>query len=315
MPSEMGRRPRTDEPGAWHHVANRGARRHQTFYDTTDCQIFLHFLGEAKDRFELETHAFCLMGNHFHLLVHSPRGNLAAAMQMIGTNYTRRFNRRHGFDGKLFKNTYWSNRISHDRYLLEASRYIHRNPLDLGPTIDPLSYDWSSLKHYVGHRGSPAFLSTDLISRMVGGPDKYREFVRVRSTLDDEPYETAIAMLAGVPDMSTGELVIPTSSLHEIRLHDIDQCLAHLTDTPVRLVRSGGLGDAKLCRLVAITAAYELTAATGAAISHHYCFASTNSMATVVRRQATIIEGDEFAQLHHRLVSSVRRTHNRSGRP
>ena len=122
---------RVDAPGTFHHVYNRGARKRFVFLDDHDRRRFLYLLGQAVDRTGARVHAYCLMGNHFHLLVESPNGDLSALMQHFTSRYVHYFNRRHGFDGPLFKDRFRNKVIGDDQYLLAAIRYIHQNPRDV----------------------------------------------------------------------------------------------------------------------------------------------------------------------------------------
>jgi REP element-mobilizing transposase RayT len=127
----MGRNRRADVDGAWHHVMNRGAARLPTFLTKSDGLTFERLIGEGHDRFGVEVHAYCLMSNHFHLLVHCPSGGLSPFMQHVAAVYTRAFNERHGRDGPLFRGRFHSLLVHDGRYVITAARYIHRNPLDL----------------------------------------------------------------------------------------------------------------------------------------------------------------------------------------
>jgi REP element-mobilizing transposase RayT len=95
----MGRGARQDIEGGWHHVMNRGADRERIFYTKGDGEAFESLLAEGSERFGVEAHAYCLMPNHFHLLLHCPLGGLSEYMQRLGSIYSRRINRRLGGDG------------------------------------------------------------------------------------------------------------------------------------------------------------------------------------------------------------------------
>ncbi len=92
----MPRRPREDEPGAWHHVMNRGIARRALYEDRRDVRCFLACLALAARAGLIEVHAWCVMTTHFHLLVRSPVGQLSDAMRRVQREYSRAFNRRHG---------------------------------------------------------------------------------------------------------------------------------------------------------------------------------------------------------------------------
>ena len=124
----MGRAPRVDEAGAWHHVTNRGVNRCNLFHDQTDREKFLELLAEISERYGLEVHVLCLMGSHYHLQVRSTEGRISEAMRDLGGRYARWFNRRHGRTGPLFGGRFRSVLITSDEQLVNTWTYIHRNP-------------------------------------------------------------------------------------------------------------------------------------------------------------------------------------------
>jgi REP element-mobilizing transposase RayT len=159
----MPRRLRVDFPGAIHHVMNRGVARQPTFFSDTDRIEFGVQLAEIHHRFGAEVLAYCLMSNHYHLLLRTPEGTLAQAMKHLGQTYTRHANDRLGRDGPLFRGRYHSIVVQTDPYLLWAARYIHRNPLDVAGVATPSDYRWSSYRAYLGLRRPPAFLCTEVV--------------------------------------------------------------------------------------------------------------------------------------------------------
>src|SRR5512138_684624 len=123
----MPRKMRVQYPGAIYHVMSRGDRREDIFLTDVDRQDFLKTLAEACAKTGWQVHAFCLMGNHFHLVVETPQANLVAGMKwMLGT-YTMRFNRRHGLSGHLFAGRYKSLLVdgSGNGYLRTVCDYVH----------------------------------------------------------------------------------------------------------------------------------------------------------------------------------------------
>src|SRR5690606_15807704 len=99
----MGRARRSDHPGDWHHVMNRGADRQDIFSDDVDYRRVEALVGDVVDTGKLEVHAYCWMRNHFHFLGRSPTGELSAAMHHLGSEYARWYNDRHERDGPLFR--------------------------------------------------------------------------------------------------------------------------------------------------------------------------------------------------------------------
>lgn len=145
---------------------NRGARRAPIFETASDARRFLELIGDAIDRTGAEVHAYCLMTNHFHLLVRSPDGSLADFVRHFAARYALTFNQRHGYDGPLFKGRYRSKPVGSDRYLSAVTRYIHRNPLDIRPSVPLDRYRWSSFGAYVGTMVGPGWLTTDVVREL-----------------------------------------------------------------------------------------------------------------------------------------------------
>ncbi len=125
----MPRPTRIQYENAYYHVMNRGKARQTIFHGEIYYQAFLQTLDEAHKRFDACIHAYCLMGNHYHLLIETPRANLDRIMRHINGIYTQRYNRLRRTDGPLFRGRYKAIIVDTDDYLLPLSRYIHRNPI------------------------------------------------------------------------------------------------------------------------------------------------------------------------------------------
>lgn len=159
---------------------NRGANHQLVFLDDQDRRMFLAILAEAVDRFGIEIHAYCLMPNHYHLLVRSPNTSLSRAMKHIGQVYTQRFNKRHHRDGALFRGRFHSILVDSDTYLDNVSRYIHRNPIVEGMDASQIldRFDWSSFSAYEGRVRIPAWLTLSEVLARFRDADAYSRFVR-----------------------------------------------------------------------------------------------------------------------------------------
>ena len=145
----MARKLRVEYEGAIYHVMNRGDRREAVFRDAADRELFLRTLAEACRKTDWQVHAYCLMSNHFHLVVETPKGNLVAGMKWFLGTYTSRFNRRHKLFGHLFSGRYKSLIVdgSGSGYLRTVCDYVHLNPARaklLGPEGRLRDYRWSS---------------------------------------------------------------------------------------------------------------------------------------------------------------------------
>lgn len=146
-----------------HHVMNRGVDRQTVFFSDADRLEFGRRLYVLREQFEVETLAYCLMDNHYHLLLNAPAGNLSEAMQHLGSVFVRRTNARIGRDGPMFRSRFHSIPVTTDAYLHVAARYIHRNPRDVAGVHRLADYRWSSYRTYLGLRPAPSFLRTDLL--------------------------------------------------------------------------------------------------------------------------------------------------------
>jgi REP element-mobilizing transposase RayT len=162
----MPRRPRRDEPGAWHHVFNRGLAKRPLFQSAADHRHFLACVARAVRRGHLEVHKFTLVLNHFHMLARSPIGRLDAAMHDIQMCYARRVNRRLRRDGPLFRNRYNSRRVTSAAYRRRLVSYIDANPVAAGLVARPEDHPWSCAGRYAAAR-RPPWLTTSWIDAQV----------------------------------------------------------------------------------------------------------------------------------------------------
>ena len=183
----MSRPLRIEFPGAWYHVMNRGAGRKHIFRQPDHRNVFHDLLGETYSLYGWEIHAYCLMDNHYHLLIHTPRGNLGRAMRHLNGLYTQRFNRSMKTDGPLFRGRYKAILVDANNYLLQVSRYIHRNPLEANQSQnmhDPL---WTSYPSYLARKKIAEWFVTSRILDLVGNRNSrslYRNYVKEDN--DDE---------------------------------------------------------------------------------------------------------------------------------
>ena len=145
----MSRPLRIEYPGAWYHVMNRGRRGEEVYVERKDYRLFIETVKESAELFNVKVLAYCLMPNHYHLLLHTPDGNLSTCMRQINGIYAQRFNRVHQYDGQLFRGRYKSILVEVDSYLLQLLRYIHKNPLRAGLCEDLNKYEWSSHRGYL----------------------------------------------------------------------------------------------------------------------------------------------------------------------
>ncbi|MBU1687677.1 MAG: transposase, partial [Proteobacteria bacterium] len=163
----MSRPLRIEYSGAWYHVMNRGRRSEKIYFNDADRNAFVKVLQEASELWNFKISAYCLMSNHYHMLIQTPDGNLARGMRHINGVYTQRFNRRHNKEGQLFRGRYKAVLVEDDSHLLEVLRYIHRNPLRAGIVKALGDYRWSSHQGYLSPAKKWSWLHKDgLLTRL-----------------------------------------------------------------------------------------------------------------------------------------------------
>ncbi|MFO1429799.1 MAG: transposase [Candidatus Competibacteraceae bacterium] len=166
----MARPLRLEFAGALYHVTARGNERRDIFLGNLDDDraVFLVKLGQVCERFNWICHAYCLMTNHYHLLIETPDANLSKGMRQLNGVYTQHVNRTHGRVGHLFQGRYQGILVEKDGYLLELARYVVLNPVRAGMVNRPEAWPWSSYRATVGDIEPPAFLATDWLLRAFG---------------------------------------------------------------------------------------------------------------------------------------------------
>ncbi len=192
----MARPLRIEFPGAFHHVMSRGNEKQDIYRTRQDRVKFLDYLESATVRYAAVIHCYCLMDNHYHLLIETPSGNLAQIMRHINGAYTSYFNTRHCRAGHLFQGRYRSVLVDVDAYCLALSRYIHRNPVRAEFSGSPADYEWSSYQAYLGGKVAPQWLQTGFLLALIGdghGDRKsYREYVESDDVISDEQYDNIL---------------------------------------------------------------------------------------------------------------------------
>jgi putative transposase len=190
-------------------VIARGNRRERIFLDDRDRRKFLSVLAKCVNRYNLLCHAFCLMPNHYHLLIETPDGNLARAMRQLNGVYSQAFNRRHAKVGHVMQGRYKAIVVEKESHLLEVCRYIVLNPVRARFVPTPGEWRWSSYRSQVGETTAPKFLTIDWLLRQFHEADRveaerrYRSFVWERIVADPE----SDALLVAGPILGSPEFV------------------------------------------------------------------------------------------------------------
>lgn len=205
----MARPLRITYPGAFYHITSRGNEQKVVFKSNRDKEKFLEYLESATKRYNAVIHAYCLMGNHYHLLLETPSGNLSKIMAHINSAYTTYFNVKRERFGHLFQGRYKAILVEADEYAKELSRYIHLNPVRADMVKLPEEYEWSSYAYYIGKKKSPEWLRRDFILGYFGrnfseSQKNYKYFVTI---MMDEKYESPLKNVVGSALLGTQEFI------------------------------------------------------------------------------------------------------------
>ena len=178
----MSRPLRLEFSGALYHITSRGNERKNIYQDEDDFKSFLQILNDVCQRYNWVIHAYCLMTNHYHLLVETPDANLSKGMRQLNGVFTQTINRRHRRVGHLFQGRYKSILVDKDSYLLELSRYIVLNPVRAHMVEHPIEWVWSSYLSTIGQAPAPEWLAIDALllqfsKQRKTAIKKYQQFV------------------------------------------------------------------------------------------------------------------------------------------
>jgi REP element-mobilizing transposase RayT len=165
----MARPLRLEYPGAVYHLTSRGNARQDIFAGDADREKFLSILAATVGRYKWLCHAYCLMDNHYHLLLETPDPNLSLGMRMLNGVYTQAFNRDHQRVGHVFQGRYQAVLVEKDAHLLELCRYIVLNPVAAGMVTGPEQWPWSSYRATAFNENAPDFLSTSWVLGQFAG--------------------------------------------------------------------------------------------------------------------------------------------------
>ncbi len=168
--------------GALYHITARGNEKKDIFFSDSDRSRFLTTLGNVVRSYNWICHGYCLMDNHYHLLIETPEGNLSEGMRQLNGMYTQSMNKVRGRVGHLFQGRFKAFLVEQETYLREVARYIVLNPVRAKIARRPEDWRWSSYRAMVGIRAVPDFLTTQNILRRFSSTKKiaiqrYRDFV------------------------------------------------------------------------------------------------------------------------------------------
>lgn len=222
----MARPLRITYEGAWYHVMNRGLAKNPIFHNDYHRQLFLNLLVEIHNRYQVEIHAYCLMDNHYHLLIRTLSGNISRAMRHLDGLYTQRFNFSVNRDGPLFRGRFKSILVEADVYLLRLTRYIHFNPVVAKLVKKPEHYKWSSYRAYLTGNNS-YWLNTEFTLSYFGKilqKQKYKTFIE--EGIDSE-IGNVFKKLKNVPILGTEAFIKTITEKYLQEQHKIAEIPEH----------------------------------------------------------------------------------------
>ncbi len=186
----MPRKPRSKSPTGYFHVTLRGNGGQLLFDDDEDRIALLQILDAILPKHNIELIAWCLMGNHIHLLINDPDDHKSEAMHAIAVSFAGRYNARTGHIGHVFQERFWDSPVKSDEYLLEAIRYIHLNPQKAGLARYD-AYPWSSHREYLMPAQSRRHVTGEVVEQLFPTPRTYLKFMESAPVLPYRPSATA----------------------------------------------------------------------------------------------------------------------------
>ncbi len=194
----MARPLRIEYENAIYHITTRGNEGRRIFLDEKDYKKFLFYFNLIHNRYKVIAYCYCLMSNHYHLLIETPNPNLSQLMRDLNGHYTIYFNKRHKRYGHLFQGRFKAILVDKDNYLLELSRYIHLNPVRADILSNPEDYSYSSMSYYTNKGTVPLWLNINFVLEQFGNTFQeqhtaYKKFVYERIEASEDPLENIYA--------------------------------------------------------------------------------------------------------------------------
>jgi putative transposase len=251
----MARPLRLELAGALYHVTSRGDGREDIYLSDNDRLAWLDTLGQVCVRFNWVCHAYCLMSNHYHIVIETPDANLSKGMRQLNGVYTQRFNRVHERVGHVFQGRFKAVIVEKDSYLLELARYVVLNPVRAKLVRQLEQWPWSSFRATCGLAARPAWLQTDFVLSQFGTQraraiGKYVAFVHegkglpsVWSALQGQIYlgsEKFIKKMQSVLVKKPGLTEIPRAQRHAWARDLADYARAHERDEAIAMAFLSG---------------------------------------------------------------------------
>ena len=223
----MARPQRLEFPGAIYHVTSRGNEQQDIFADNEDREFFLATLSKVVQRFNWVCHAYCLMDNHYHLMIETLDGKLSIGMRQLNGIYTQNFNLRHRREGPVMQGRFKAVLVQRDKYLQEMCRHVVLNPVRTRTVRQPEKYKWSSYRATAGIIDAPDFLSTDWLLRQFGKQKKsaalqYQKYV-LAGVGQPSPWRNLRRQILLGDDEFVANMEVLLSDVGEIREYQLKQ--------------------------------------------------------------------------------------------
>ena len=306
----MARPLRIEYPGAFYHVISRGNAGDPIYKTRQEREKFIEYLAAAVERFGIRIHTYCLMTNHYHLLLETPEPNLSRAIQWLNVCYATYFNYKRNRRGHLFYGRFKSILVEADGYLKHLSRYIHLNPLRAKMVEAAADYEWSSYPAFIGNIAAPGWLSVRRILVQFGGKHeiaqrKYRQYVEGVDikTLENPANKIVSGLILGddafvasiktsflsdrssEPDLPQLKELIPRCSLDRI----IEIVAAAFNSTAEQILEKGRKNN--LARDMAIYFSKAYSGKTGNEIAHFFGLRSGSAVTMRYKVALRVMDG------------------------
>jgi len=282
----MGRGRRDLSTSTWFHVNNRGSDRQDIFSADHDRLAFESLLGDIDERFAVELHAYVLMSNHFHLLLHDPMGELSCAMQYLSAKYATTYNRRTSRDGPLLTGRFRSTPVVDDAQLCVTARYIHRNPLAFVPKSALAAYRWSSLPVVLGRRTVPPWLQVGVVRTTSEDADDHLRFV-----VTDQPSDGRVAA---------------DGRIRAVSLDDVVRMVALVGGRQAADIRTSRAGDLARLRMLAVTIALDERVVDPLGLASEFGLDPQSARRLARRGRVARTDDPLFIRLHHTVLRQLR---------
>ncbi len=308
---------------------NRGRRQDNIFLEEGDYRLFLEVLQDTSKQWNLEVAAYCLMSNHYHILVCTPEGNISRCMRHLNGVYTQRFNQNHAIDGSLFRGRYKSVLVEEDHHLLELLRYVHRNPVKANITPNLEDYLWSSHKGYLAGNRGWSWLTRDPLLTMFSGKRQqayaaYLDFVQQPDSADLEAFYSrqkvspvfgSFAFVEKIKNLFVShaeETEIPEMRVFKATFLEVLTAVCQVCQVSDQEIYKSRRGQTNIARDLVVYSMRKHSRQTLQQIGHHLGIEKYSSVSSAVQRIKKQLKDDrELSELVEKIDQTLRKVKSR----